>query len=173
MYALIFLSTSFSCNSIPRGLFSLAWSEYQFKKITVSNDTKMTSQKWFSRSNLHLAVVSFFLFRLQPISAQCCISYRNQLFDFHSKSNDWFLYDNATFGWNGFNRFQTLLLTSKSSANFSNSSVIRKKNELGVLFSDYLRREIHHFALLPTNCSNFFTPANKHVTEKFTIKNYQ
>ena len=29
----------------------------------------------------------------QPISAQCCISYRNQSFDLHSKSNDWCLYE--------------------------------------------------------------------------------
>ena len=29
----------------------------------------------------------------KPISTQCCISYRNQLFDFQCKSNDWFLYE--------------------------------------------------------------------------------
>ena len=28
----------------------------------------------------------------EPISAQCCISYRNQSFDLQCKSNDWFLY---------------------------------------------------------------------------------
>ena len=28
-----------------------------------------------------------------PISAQCCFSYRNQLFDLQCKSNDWFLYE--------------------------------------------------------------------------------
>ena len=27
------------------------------------------------------------------ISAQCCISYGNQSFDFHCKSNDWFRYE--------------------------------------------------------------------------------
>ena len=31
-------------------------------------------------------------FSAWPISAQCCILYRNQSFDFHCKSNDWFLY---------------------------------------------------------------------------------
>ena len=28
-----------------------------------------------------------------PSSPQCCIPYRNQSFDLHRKSNDWFLYE--------------------------------------------------------------------------------
>ena len=30
---------------------------------------------------------------VQPISAQCCFSYRNQSIILQSKINDWFLYD--------------------------------------------------------------------------------
>ena len=29
----------------------------------------------------------------RPISALCCVSYRNQSYDLHCKSNDWFLYE--------------------------------------------------------------------------------
>ena len=29
----------------------------------------------------------------EPISAQCCISHRNQSFDLQDKLNDWFLYE--------------------------------------------------------------------------------
>ena len=31
--------------------------------------------------------------KYKPISAHCCISYRNQSFDLQSKPNNWFLYE--------------------------------------------------------------------------------
>ena len=40
-------------------------------------------------SYLHILIMKLVL----PSSAQCCIPYRNQSFDLHCKSNDWFLYE--------------------------------------------------------------------------------
>ena len=35
----------------------------------------------------------FLFMTYKSISAQCCISYWNQLFNLHRESNDWFIYE--------------------------------------------------------------------------------
>ena len=42
---------------------------------------------------LHNCAFGFSNIKSLPDSAQHCISYRNQSFDLHCKSNDWFLYE--------------------------------------------------------------------------------
>ena len=83
----MFQSLTFSKNN-----FQFFESMADFFLITFGNSKK----RHFLENSWNLLYFSHkldFYLRSQPISVQCCISYRNQSFDLHCKSNNWSQYE--------------------------------------------------------------------------------
>ena len=107
-----------------------------------------------------------FYFRTQPISVQCCISYRNQSFDLHCKSNNWFQYEEDRWAERGENpqfenqnylKFNITCLpcggTNKSICNATKSINIKQAESSGI-FQLFLVQK--HFQYILRNIASSY-----------------